>query len=71
MSSLRLFTRLTLMSMVVLPGLCMLNGCVVRDRTVVHEPTPTEGYYDREHRRWYHAHVWVECDARDPHCPPA
>jgi hypothetical protein len=69
MLSLRPFTRLSLMSLAVLPYLFMLNGCIVHDRTVVHEPT--EGYYDREHHRWYHEHVWVECDARDRHCPPA
>jgi hypothetical protein len=48
----------------------MLNGCVVdREHTVERERPPTEGYYDREHHRWYHENAWVMCDDRDPHCP--
>jgi len=66
MVSLRL-RRLSLMSLGVLPCF-MLNGCIVHDRTVVHEPV--EGYYDSDHHRWYHEHAWVACDERDPHCPP-
>jgi hypothetical protein len=27
-----------------------------------------EGYYDREHGRWYHNHGWVRCDRDDDHC---
>jgi len=59
------FGRL-LLSMVMALPLLMLNGCVVRDRTIVE---PTEGYYDRDHHRWYHEHAWIVCDDRDPHCP--
>jgi hypothetical protein len=48
----------------------MLSGCVVdREHTVREEPVPSEGYYDREHHRWYHEHAWMVCDDRDPHCP--
>jgi hypothetical protein len=35
------------------------SGCVVE---------PREGYYDREHHRWYHEHAWHGCDEHDPHC---
>ncbi len=38
-------------------GLAM--GCVVE---------PTEGYYDRDHHRYYHEHVWHECGDRDGYC---
>jgi hypothetical protein len=42
-------------------GLMLLApGCVVETR---------EGYYDREHHRWYHEHAWHECDRDDTHCP--
>jgi hypothetical protein len=44
-------------------GLMMFApGCVVE---------PREGYYDRDHHRWYHEHEWRECrerDDRDEHC---
>jgi hypothetical protein len=38
-------------------GLAM--GCVV---------TPTEGYYDSGHHRYYHEHEWHECGDHDPYC---
>ncbi len=57
-------------SLVMLAPAFMLSGCVVdREHTVDREYEPTEGYYDREHHRWYHEHAWVVCDDRDPHCP--
>lgn len=58
------------LSLVMLAPVFMLSGCVVdREHTVREEPVPAEGYYDREHHRWYHEHAWVVCDDRDPHCP--
>lgn len=40
------------------------SGCIV----ATHEPH--EGYYDRDHHRWYHEHEWRECGDhdRDDHC---
>jgi hypothetical protein len=35
-------------------------GCVVA--------APREGYYDRDHHRYYHEHTWVVCGDRDDHC---
>jgi hypothetical protein len=35
-------------------------GCVVAE--------PREGYWDRDHHRWYHEHAWHECGAEDVHC---
>lgn len=35
------------------------SGCVVE---------PREGFYDRDHHRWYHEHAWHECAERDEHC---
>jgi len=41
-------------------GLMLLaSGCVVE---------PREGYYDRDHRRWYHEHAWQGCVDNDIHC---
>ena len=58
------------LSLIMLAPAFMLSGCVVdREHTVREEPVPTEGYYDREHHRYYHEHAWVVCDDRDPHCP--
>ena len=43
-----------------LVGLAVLTaGCVV---------APREGYYDRDHHRYYHEHVWVACGDSDEHC---
>jgi hypothetical protein len=42
-------------------GLMLLaTGCVVE---------PREGFYDRDHHRWYHEHTWHECAEHDEHCP--
>ncbi|HEV2701038.1 MAG TPA: hypothetical protein VGV09_05380 [Steroidobacteraceae bacterium] len=38
----------------------LMAGCVVA--------TPSEGYYDRGHHRYWHEHVWVACGDRDDHC---
>jgi len=29
---------------------------------------PREGYYDRDHHRYYHEHTWHECGDRDEIC---
>jgi hypothetical protein len=52
----RLIAPITL----VLLGLTLLtSGCVVE---------PREGFYDRDHHRWYHEHAWRDCGERDEHC---
>lgn len=38
----------------------MMAGCVVAG--------PREGYYDRDHHRYWHERVWVACGDRDEHC---
>jgi len=35
------------------------TGCIV---------APREGYYDRDHARYYHDHAWVACGERDERC---
>lgn len=55
----------------------ILSGCVVKDREVVHHDASDasyqqgyqEGYYDREHHRWWHEHAWRDCEENDIHCP--
>lgn len=27
-----------------------------------------EGYYDRDHNRYYHENAWHDCGDRDEHC---
>jgi hypothetical protein len=39
--------------------LSFASGCVVE---------PREGYWDRDHHRWYHEHAWVVCQEGDWHC---
>lgn len=41
-------------------GLVLLvSGCVVQ---------PREGFYDRDHHRWWHEHEWHDCGDRHDHC---
>jgi hypothetical protein len=52
--------RLIVQALLLLLGLILLApGCVVE---------PRDGYYDRDHHRWYHEHEWRECAERDEHC---
>ncbi len=47
-------------TLLLLLGLMLVvSGCVVE---------PREGFYDRDHHRWYHEHGWHECGDRDEHC---
>jgi hypothetical protein len=54
-----------------------LSGCVVHDREVVHHDGSgaayqqgyEEGYYDREHHRYWHEKAWHDCIENDIHCP--
>jgi hypothetical protein len=36
------------------------SGCIVAE--------PREGYYDREHARYYHEHTWHECGGHEDFC---
>jgi hypothetical protein len=45
---------------IVLWGLALvLSGCIV---------VPREGYYDRDHHRYWHGNGWHGCGDRDEHC---
>ena len=54
----------------------LLGGCVVapghegyqRDDGGYYGGQPREGYYDRDHHRYWHDHRWHRCDEDDPHC---
>jgi hypothetical protein len=46
-----------------LVALTFASGCVVAPREGYHE-----GYWDREHARYYHNHGWVDCGPGDEHC---
>jgi hypothetical protein len=36
------------------------SGCIIAE--------PREGYYDRDHHRWYHEHGWHDCTEHEEHC---
>jgi hypothetical protein len=40
--------------------IAIASGCVVAE--------PREGYWDRDHHRWYGGHSWHDCGERDDHC---
>jgi len=47
-------------TILVLLGLILVvPGCVVE---------PREGFYDRDHHRWWHEHGWRDCGDREEHC---
>jgi hypothetical protein len=48
-----------LLGLVLLASALLASGCVVE---------PREGFYDREHHRWYHEHGWRDCGEHDEHC---
>lgn len=49
-----------------------LSGCVIHDRETVHDGNYAqgyqEGYYDREHHRYWHEKAWHDCVEHDEHC---
>jgi len=52
--------RVVLSSCLLAFAMMFVSGCVV-------EAHP-EGYWDRDHHRWWHNHTWVECGPADEHC---
>jgi hypothetical protein len=51
--------RIAQATLLLLGVVFLAPGCVVE---------PREGYYDRDHHRWYHEHGWHDCGDRDEHC---
>ncbi|MGC1521841.1 MAG: hypothetical protein WA803_09915 [Steroidobacteraceae bacterium] len=45
---------------------CLLGLIVFASACVV--AVPREGYYDRDHHRYYHEHEWHDCGDHDEHC---
>jgi hypothetical protein len=43
--------------------MAVMSGCVFAPRDGYHE-----GYYDRDHHRYYHQNGWHDCGERDDHC---
>lgn len=43
--------------------IALSSACVVAEPGHYHE-----GYYDRDHHRYYHENNWHECGERDEHC---
>jgi hypothetical protein len=66
MSATRSIARLScLMSLIALLASCVW---VPRDHGGYHDQY-REGYYDRDHGRYWHDHAWHPCrDRDDPHC---
>ncbi len=60
----------TILCHAVLASLVALSsGCVVHEgSSAAREEGYREGYYDREHNRYYHENSWHECMANDPYC---
>jgi hypothetical protein len=52
-------TARILMGSCLLAIVCLAGAC---------NREPREGFYDRDHHRWYHEHGWRDCGERDDHC---
>jgi hypothetical protein len=51
--------------------LSLTSACLVaepRDHPGYAAAEPREGYWDREHGRYYHEHGWHECSENDHYC---
>lgn len=44
---------------VLLAMIAVMSACVI---------APREGYYDRDHHRYYHQNAWHDCGENDAHC---
>jgi len=44
---------------VLLALMAFMSACVI---------APREGYYDRDHHRYYHQNAWHGCGQNDQHC---
>jgi hypothetical protein len=51
--------RRIIMTSSLLGMLLIMSACVIG---------PREGYYDRDHQRYYHQNSWHDCGQRDEHC---
>lgn len=50
--------RITTISVLV-ALIAVMSACVIG---------PREGYYDRDHSRYYHQNAWHNCGQNDQHC---
>jgi len=73
----KLPSRFSVPATLVLTTLVMgLSGCVTHEREVVHDGGSSgsyaqgykEGYYDREHHRYWSEQAWHDCIEHDVHC---
>ncbi len=45
------------------------SGCVIHERDgAAREEGYREGYYDRDHNRYWREHTWHECREHDEYC---
>jgi hypothetical protein len=54
----RIFTTSLLLGL-----MAMMSGCLIAPRDGYQE-----GYYDRDHHRYYHQHAWHDCADRGEYC---
>jgi hypothetical protein len=52
----------------IIRGGILLGLVALSSACVVAEPGYREGYYDRDHHRYYHENRWYDCRERDEHC---
>ena len=54
----------------IIRGSILLGLIALSSACVIAEPRDgyREGYYDRDHHRYYHERAWRECREHDEHC---
>jgi hypothetical protein len=52
--------RCVIKSSILLALAILSSGCIVAE--------PREGYYDRDHARYYHEHGWHDCGEHNDAC---
>jgi hypothetical protein len=45
-----------------------LLGLIALAMSACGGPEPSDGYFDRDHHRYYREHAWHECAEHDDHC---
>src|ERR1700730_16683858 len=63
------YAQSALRGAILLGMVALSSACIVAEHDGYRERDGyREGYYDRDHHRYYHDHGWRECGERDEHC---
>jgi hypothetical protein len=64
----RILSHTLLMGLMALSSACVVHERVEHRDTAREAEAYREGYYDRDHHRYYHDHAWHECTEHGDYC---